>query len=54
MMKIKPFDYCFMCRLMKLDRDYIWSKFREIWVNLVKFSRLGSIHHLSLKIYNKV
>ena len=52
-MKIKYFRYFLMCRPIKRDRDYIWAKFREIWVNLVKFSRLGRIHPLSLKIYNK-
>ena len=49
--KIKSFDYLLMYRLTKHD---IWVKFSEIWVNLVKFSRLGCIQPLSLKICNKV
>ena len=43
-MKIKYFDYLLMCKPVKFHRVYIWAKFMEIWVNLVKFSRLGSIH----------
>ena len=29
---------------MKLDRDYIWAYGRKIRINLVKLSRLGSVH----------
>ena len=50
--KIKYFDYFLMCRPIKLDREYICARFREIWVKLVKVSRLGCIHPLSSKIYN--
>ena len=41
-MKIKYFDYFFDVPT-KLDGDYIWTKCREIWVNLVKFSRVSKL-----------
>ena len=46
-MKINSFDYFLMCRPVKLDKDYIWTEFREIWGNLVKFSKLGNIRPLT-------
>ena len=42
-MKIISFDYFFNSRHMKLDRNYILTKFREIWVNLVKFSKFEKL-----------
>ena len=45
-MNIKHFDYFWWAGLRHLT-DYIWAKFRDIWVNLITFP---SIHPLAWNI----